>query len=55
MWTWTKSEFWHKVKGGEKATSAQIKCMKEFGWDETDYTYQGAEAIIQNLIEITLD
>ena len=52
MYTWTPSEFWHKVKRDRKASEEQIKFLKELGWDNTTaLTYQGAECILQEIIE----
>lgn len=52
MYTWTPSEFWHKVKKDIPATEEQKKQLEELGFgNEMVLSYQGAECIIQEILE----
>lgn len=41
---------WAKSKTGRPATERQKKFLKDLGWDEMNYTVQGASTIIDAIL-----
>jgi hypothetical protein len=47
---------WHKIENGEIPSKNQQKQLKLLGWGECeDLTFNGAEAIIQEILESAFD